>query len=70
MVAGSALASTQVYHDLYLAVVTDPWLVSGRQQAGDQVGRDIHTVKPGLGHMLTSVERVLPCSGVGERLQN
>ena len=41
-------------HHLYLAVVTDPWLMSGRQQAGDQVGRDIHTVKPGLGHMLTS----------------
>ena len=62
MLVGPALTGTQLHHDLYLAVVTDTWPVPGRHQAGDQMRRDIHTVKPGLGHMIAPVEGKLSCS--------
>ena len=56
----SALANTEPHHHLHLAVVTDARLVPGRHQAGHQVGRQVHAVKPGLGHVLTSVKSVFP----------
>jgi hypothetical protein len=64
MVAVSALAR-------FITTSTWQWsMIPGLCLAGSRlvtrwgVGRDIHTVKPGLGQMLTSVKRVLPCSGV------